>query len=125
MNIKGLVGKVGEVGQDNLIAHAFPRALTTAVKVATGENVLPRGTILTTEDGTSYKALTGETKGQANCILADEVDATSEDIVAAAYITGNFNINAVSGKPAEEVDIDFEVQDALRKYGIILSDMRN
>lgn len=119
---ENLVKKVGDVTQDNLIAHAFPRALTTGVKVASGEGLLPRGTILTTEDGQSYTAMTGETKEQASVILADPVDATSGDAVAAAYISGNFNINAVSGK--DEVEIDFAVRDALRHYNIILSEMK-
>ena len=53
---KNLVNKAGEIGQDNLFAHAFPRALTRGVKIAASEGKLPRGTILTTEDGTEYKA---------------------------------------------------------------------
>ena len=119
-----LCKKVGEIGQDNLIAHPYPRALTTGVKIKSGEGVLPRGTILTTEDGTTYSALASGSEDKANCILCDEVDATNADVVAAAYITGNFNINAVAGKPAEEVDISFKVQDALRHYNIILSEVQ-
>ena len=121
---KNLCNKVGEIGQDNLFAHAFPRALTTGVKIAASEGTLPRGTILTTEDGTEYKTLTDETKTKASCILADEVDATKEAAVAVAYISGNFNIHAVSGKPETEVAIDHDVQDALRHYNIILSEMQ-
>lgn len=118
-----LCNKVGESAQDNLFAHVYPRALTTGVKIAASEGKLPRGTILTTENGTEYKAMTGETKAQANCILADDVDAT-DGAVAVAYTSGNFNINAVAGKPAEEVEIDFSVRDALRKYNIVLSEMQ-
>lgn len=121
---ENLVKKVGDVTQDNLIAHAFPRALTTGVKVASGEGKLPRGTILTTEDGQSYKAMTEESKGQASVILADPVDATSGEAVAAAYTSGNFNRNAVAGKPETEIAIDYTVEDALRHYNIILSEMR-
>ena len=119
---KNLVNKVGEIGQDNLIAHVYPRALTRGVKIAANEGELPRGTILTTEDGAEYKALTAESKAQANCILADPVDATEEAVVAAAYISGNFNIHAVCGK--DEVEIDHDVEDALHHYNIILSEMQ-
>lgn len=122
---KNLVNKVGEIGQDNLFAHVYPRALTTGVKIASGENVLPRGTILFTEDeGATFKALTSGNEAKANCILADDVDATEEAVVAAAYISGNFNIHAVAGKPEDEVEIGYSVQDALRHYNIILSEMQ-
>ncbi len=120
---KDLCRKVGETSQDNLIASLFPRALTTGVKIAAEEGKLPRGTILTTEDGSEYKALTTETKDKANCILADDVDAT-EGAVAVAYISGNFNIHAVAGKPEGEVEIDNTVRDVLRHYNIILTDMQ-
>lgn len=120
-----LVNKVGEIGQDNLIAHPFPRALTKGVKIAASEGVLPRGTILATDDeGVSYKALTDGTKDKASLILADPVDATDGEAVAAAYISGNFNRNAVAGKPEQEVAIDHAVEDALRHYNIILSEMQ-
>lgn len=121
---ENLVRKVGDVSQDNLFAHVFPRALTKGVKIESGEGQLPRGTILTTEDGVSYKALDTGSEDKANCILADPVDASEADVVAAAYISGNFNINAVSAKPESEATVNFAVEDALRKYDIILSAMQ-
>lgn len=121
---KDLCRKVGETSQDNLFAGLFPRALTTGVKIASSEGKLPRGTILTTEDGSEYKALTTETKDKANCILADDVDATEAEAVAVAYTSGNFNIHAVAGKPEGEVEIDNAVRDALRHYNIILTDVQ-
>ena len=50
---ENLVTKVGECGQDNLIAGLFPRALTTGVNIAAGAGKLARGTVLSRkEDGT-------------------------------------------------------------------------
>ena len=50
---ENLVNKVGECGQDNLIARLFPLAMTTAVMIVAGAGKLERGTVLSRkEDGT-------------------------------------------------------------------------
>ena len=41
-----LVSKVGEIGQDNLIAKLTPAAETMGIKVASGSGALARGTLL-------------------------------------------------------------------------------
>lgn len=41
-----LVSKVGEIGQDNLIAKLTPAAETMGIKVAAGSGALARGTLL-------------------------------------------------------------------------------
>lgn len=132
---KNLVNKVGESGQDNLIARLFPRALTTGIKVAAGEGVLKRGTILAAqEDGTciAYGKIAvadGEdgdtqetTPATPSYILADDVDASGDEAISAvAYRSGNFNANAVivnKGYILTAAD-----KDALRKYDIVLTNM--
>lgn len=120
---KNLVNKVGEVGQDNLFAHPFPRALTKGVKIASGENELKRGTVLYTDDGAEYKQLDDANKEKASVILADTVDAT-DGAVAVVYISGNFNRNALIFKEDISGGIGHEIEDALRHYNIILSDMQ-
>lgn len=117
---KNLVNKVGECGQDNLIARLFPRALTTAVKIAAGAGVLARGTVLSkNEDGTCGIMATG---GTAAYILADPVDASGSEVVAAvAYRSGNFNPAAVI--VAADYTLSAEDKDTLRKYDIVFTDM--
>ena len=67
---KELCRKVGEVGQDNLIAKLFPPAEPFGIKVAGGEGVLKRGTVMALS-GTDYVVLDTETTGKANCVLSD------------------------------------------------------
>ena len=74
---KELCRKVGEVGQDNLIAKLFPPAETFGIKVAGGEGVLKRGTVMALS-GTDYVVLDAEATGKANCVLSDPVDASGE-----------------------------------------------
>ena len=88
---------------DNLIAGAFPR-VTKTITIVSGAGVLVRGTVLgkVTASG-KYKAYnngasTGEE--QARGLLVADVDATSEDVVAEMYVTGEFNATAVTGEDA-------------------------
>lgn len=120
-----LVNKVGEIGQDNLIAKLSPAAETMGIKVAAGAGDLKRGTLLGVNASGKcvvYSGSTGEDASAVNCILADDVDATGEsDVTAVAYRSGNFNPNAIivgTGYTLTDADID-----ALRKYDIIFTQM--
>lgn len=131
---ENLVRKVGERGQDNLIAGLFPRAFTMGIKIAAGEGVVKRGTLLAAKDDGSYvicgkKVTTGEgdsaqttTYSNPGAILVEDVDASGSAAVAAvAYRSGNFN-------PAEVIvgegyTLTAADKDALRKYDIIFTDM--
>lgn len=117
---KELVNKVGERGQDNLIARLFPRALTTAVTIAAGAGELKRGTVLSRNaDGTCAVMAEGGTPAY---ILADGVDASGEEAVAAvAYHSGSFNLDAVI--VAEGYALTADDKDTLRKYGIVFTRM--
>ena len=117
---ENLVRKVGERGQDNLIAGLFPRALTMAVKVAAGAGALERGTVLSRkEDGICEVMAAGGTPAY---ILADPVDASgTEAVPAVVYRSGNFNPAAVTA--AEGYTLTAADRDALRKYDIIFTHM--
>ena len=118
---KELCRKVGETGQDNLIAKLFPPAETFGVKIAAGQGVLARGAVLALS-GTDYVVLDSETTGKANCVLYDPVDARGENPVAAvAYRTGHFNRKALI--VAEGYTMTAADEEELRKGGILLSDM--
>ena len=131
---ENLVNKVGECGQDNLIAGLFPRALTMGVKVSAGEGLLKRGTILTAkEDGTyvicGKKETTGEgdsatttTYANPSAVLTVDVDASGTTAVTAvAYRSGNFNPHAVI--VAKDYTLTAADKDNLRKYDIVFTDM--
>ena len=117
---KNLVNKVGECGQDNLIARLYPRASTVAVKIAAGAGELKRGTILCVKDDGTYEPM--KDGGTPAYILATDVDASGEEYVAAAaYRSGNFNINAVS--VADGYELTAADKDTLRKYDILFTNM--
>ena len=117
---ENLVNKVGETSQDNLIARLFPRALTTAVKIAAGEGKLARGTVLSREAGGTCKVMTEG--GTPAYILADPVDASGGDAVpAVAYRSGNFNPNAVI--VGDSYALSADDKDTLHKYDIVFTNM--
>ena len=131
---ENLVNKVGECGQDNLIAGLFPRALTMGVKVAAGEGLLKRGTLLTAKSDGTYvicgkKVTTGEgesatttTYGNPSAVLTVDVDASgSTSATAVAYRSGNFNPHAVI--VAKDYTLTAADKDNLRKYDIVFTDM--
>lgn len=118
---KNLCNKVGEIGQDNLIAKLFPPATTFGVTVPAGAGVLARGTVLALVDG-AYAVLGADNTGKANCVLADEVDASGDvDAVGVAYRTGHFNRKALI--VADGYELTADDKEELRKGGILLSDM--
>ncbi len=113
------IKKVGETGQDNLIAGVFPPAHTTGVKIAAGQGVLVRGTVLAASaDGCA--ALGTDTAGKAAYILANNADASEAAVNTAAYRSGNFNAAALV--TAEGYELSAEDRDSLRKYNIIIND---
>lgn len=118
---KNLCNKVGEIGQDNLIAKLFPTAKTFGVKIPAGSGVLERGTVLALVDG-AYAVLSAENSGKANCVLADPVDASGEEeVVGVAYRTGHLNRKALI--VAKGYTMTLADEEELRKGGILLSDM--
>ena len=131
---KNLCNKVEETGQDNLIAMLFPPAETFGVKISAGVGVLKRGTVLAlSEDGIydicGKSTVTGEGEDmtpevstvRANCILADDVDASEAEAVGVAYRTGHFNRKALI--VADGYTLTIADEEELRKGGILLSDM--
>ena len=143
---KNLCRKVGEIGQDNLVAKLFPPAETFGIKVAGGEGHLKRGTVMALTEEGNFGVLdstaadagiktqpendeeggttptTPTAAPEANCILADDVDASGEDdVTAVAYRTGHFNRKALI--VADGYIMTIKDEEILRKGGILLSDM--
>lgn len=137
---KDLLNKVGSVGQDNLFAKLFPPAEPFGVKIAAGQGVLERGTVLALTDSGAYivagsaftrtippaneggTATTEDVTPLANCVLADPVDASgSSDVTAVAYRVGHFNSKALIW--AKDYTPTINDKEELRKGGILLSEM--
>lgn len=132
MMSENLVNKVGECGQDNLIARLFPRALTMGIKIAAGEGILKRGTVLTAKDDGTYvicgkKVTTDEgeaaqttTYSNPSAILAVDIDANGTTAATAvAYRSGNFNPDAITVE--EDYTLTAADKDNLRKYDIVFT----
>jgi len=117
---KNLCNRVGEIGQDNLIFAVLPPAREFSITIPAGSGALKRGTVLAWVDE-QYAVLSAENSGKAKCVLSIDVDATEEEVVAAAYRTGHLNRQALI--MAEGYTITAADEDELNKYGIFLSDM--
>ena len=66
------------------------------------------------------EAASAETVG-CDCILADAVDTTEGDAVAAAYVTGEFNRDALSSAEGAEL-CNYETE--LRRLGIFIKSVQ-
>ncbi|GAB4287288.1 MAG: hypothetical protein Kow0098_03600 [Ignavibacteriaceae bacterium] len=93
-----------------LYAGDFPR-VELPVVIASGAGALIKGTVLgkVTATGKYVAYNDGNADGSqtAKCILADDIDATSEDINTTAYFAGHFNEDALTGIDAA-AKVDFE-----------------
>lgn len=82
----------GELVHDHLIAGEFPRFAEMAF---VGGGLLNRGAVLgrVSVDGRYLLSTTSATDGSqvAQVILAQDIDATTSDVEAVVYLTGEFN----------------------------------
>lgn len=101
---------------DNLIVDINPPAEVMAVKVKAGQGVLKRGSLLSLAGGEVSLMASG---GTANCILAEDVDAT-QAANALAYRTGHFAVNRLI--VANGYTITAADKEKLREVGILLSE---
>ncbi len=112
--------KVGELTYDGLFVNHVPEADVFSVTVSAGEGILKRGTVLALgEDGKMSVLDVNDTTLKANCILAEDIDAT-EEAIALAYRTGHFNEQALLTK--DDAEMNAANKEALRDVGILVSD---
>lgn len=117
---ENLLQKIGQCGQDNLIAGLYPPAFATAVKIAAGAGKLTRGTVLAVNAAGQCTVM--KSGGTPAYILAEDKDASgSAAVVAAAYRSGNFNPDAIT--VAAGYKLTAADKDTLRKYDIIFTQM--
>jgi len=106
---------------DNLIA-GLSDVIPVEVEIVSGEGVLGRGSVLgkITESGLYAlvnSAGSDDGRRTAAAILAEDVDATDEDVVTTAYIAGEFNKNALVFGGTDDADDHLTT---LQGLGIIL-----
>lgn len=109
---------VASVNYENLIYSQHPAVDTFTITVVSGQGKLTRGTALAI-DANGKMAILGTASTTANCVLAEDVDATSADALGVAYRAGHFNTNALivkSGYTLTAAD-----KEAFRSKGILLS----
>lgn len=115
---------------DNLLAGGVQPEKTTAIIIKAGSGIVTRGTVLGRTSqlgesdlyaGTPITAPVDSTKSDGSqtvyCILMDEeVDATTKDARAAAYLDGEFNRDALKFGGTDTV-AQHEVK--MREIGLI------
>lgn len=81
-------------------------------------NVLKRGTVLAYDsDADKYAVLTAANVAKAQAILAEDVEAGSEDVVAPVYVGGDFIENGLTAA----VELTAAAKDNLKTHGIYLT----
>ena len=116
---KRLNETIGAVEYDGIINSACHADVVT-VKIAGGNGVLKRGTIVTgTAGGALAPASAAISAVNGAYILTDDIDATNET-VATAYRTGYFNRNKLITNGSYALTAADE--EVLRAAGILLSD---
>ena len=113
---------MGTFEYDGLIIDGSHSLDVKGITIASGQGKLQRGTVLAI--GADKKAVILGTKDSttalysADCILTDDVDATSADVYTTAYQSGKFNKGALIVKSDYELaDTDI---DTLRTKGIFV-----
>lgn len=90
----GVDGTGETFSPDQLIAGDKPTR-TKGIQVKTGQGVMKRGTVIgiITASGLAVKSLEASEDGSeaVNCILGEDIDATSGAVDTFAYIAGDFN----------------------------------
>ncbi len=105
---------------DNLLAGSFPR-VTEQVTILSGETLV-RGTVLgkVTASGKCVVVDSSAEDGSEDsyAILSEAVDASGGDVVSVAYLTGQFNENALVFGGSDDID---DHRAALRALSIFVS----
>lgn len=102
MTVQGFKDQ-GETKADNLLAGEFPRV---AVLATISGGKFERGTILGFRSGGLSDGVMTISKIAPEAILAETVDASTEDKKAVVYLTGEFNLSALKANTDVESLID-------------------
>lgn len=115
----------GSTTPDNLIANNLHPIDTKGITIASGQGKLSRGTVIgvvtASDKGKIVNSANSDGSQNADCILTDDIDATSADVVTSAYISGSFNRKALT---FGGTDTAATHENALRQKGIFLKDVQ-
>lgn len=112
---------IGSVEYDGLFVSNVPEADVVHIKLAAGNGVLKRGTVVTGAAGGELAPVADAIAAtNATYILTDAVDTTGAVAVATAYRTGHFARNKLHTNGTYALAAADE--EILRKSGILLSD---
>lgn len=116
--MNNLYNKEGAFKADNLINDISVKLLTKAGKIKKG-TTLERGTILANDKGGYVKKYNGASAEEKPVgILAEDIDAASNDEVGVVYISGVFNKNALT----LDGELKEEAVEILREKGIFIKE---
>lgn len=126
---KHLNRKVDQMEYDKLIAGMTPpvKVISGTIAKLADAAEYPRGTVLAKSSASGKLYALGSTAAEGDpltpdCILCDaEEVGTAEDVVAAVYAAGSFNIEAVT--VADGYTITEADRDKLRERGLYLSQL--
>lgn len=121
-----VLNKSYEMNYDNLIVSSKHESDVNVVKVASGQGVLRRGTVLSLTSESNYVVCGSDIDDNviatANCIISDSVDTGTEagsEVPVVVYISGNMNVNALivaDGYKLSDAD-----KENLRNAGLFLT----
>lgn len=110
--------KLGEVTFDNLVNTVGGVPVVTALRpVLAAQGILKRGTALAL-NADKKMVILGTDGGTANCVLAEDIDATEADVNALVYVSGHFNRNMLAVKA--DYTITAADVEAFRAAGVYL-----
>lgn len=117
-------GAFGSTTPDSLFAGTTHPVDTKGITILTGQGILTRGTVIgiitTGGKGKKVDSVSVDGSQVANCILTDDIDTTSADVVTSGYTSGLFNRDAlVFGG----TDTAATHETKLRELGIFLKDV--
>lgn len=115
-----LNSKAYDVSYDKLIADAKHPLDVKNVTVSAGEGI-KRGTVLSFVEASGKYGVFGSdsvSAGKANCIVANDVPASSEDVTVTVYVSGSFRAESLI--VAKTATLDSKAVEDLRTKGIFI-----
>lgn len=106
---------MGSMEYPNIVNGAGVPVVTGLRTILSGQGVLKKGTALA-KNSAGKMVILGTASATANCVLAEDVDATSADATALVYLSGHFNRNNLvvnTGYTITDADVE-----AFRAAGI-------
>lgn len=119
-----------EVTPDKLIIDSSHPIDVKVISLSANQGTVKRGTVISLTNTAEYivfgaALVDPQTSSKANCIIADEVDTTSQaaTVTAVAYISGHYNKNELIVKEGSSLAV-VDIED-LRNAGIFISSSIN